>query len=113
MPLPTRCVNSVDIIAFSGRLDASTAPEASEDALGAVEEGSGKLLIDLSGLTFIDSAGLIVLIRAIRAASAKGGNVALLKAPQPVRTLLELTRLDRVFQVFEDETEACAALGGR
>ena len=110
MPLSTRSVSNVDVISLTGRLDAAVAPEIREEIEAAVSEGNGKLLLDLSGVTFIDSSGLSVLVLALKSANARGGRVALCKVNSTVRSLLEMTRLHRVFQIFDDEKSACASL---
>jgi len=103
-------VNKVDIISLTGRLDAAVAPEVREEINRVVDDGPGNLLLDLSGVTFVDSSGLSVLVLALKSANAKGGKAALFKVNPTVRSLLELTRLHRVFEIFDDEEQACASL---
>ena len=107
MSLPAKTVDGVEIVALSGRLDAANAPEVREQIRGLIHSGAGKVLIDLSGVKFLDSSGISVLVGAMKEASSKGGRVALLRVPPTVRSLLELTRLHRVFDTFEDESHAC------
>jgi anti-sigma B factor antagonist len=110
MPSATRSIDGVDVISLSGRLDAAVARAVREEIKVVIEEGSGKLVIDLSDVKFVDSSGLSVLVLALKAAHAKGGRLALLKVNSTVRSLLELTRLHRVFEIFDDEEKACSRL---
>ncbi len=72
--------------------------------------GSSRLLIDLSGVPFLDSAGLGALIGGVRRAREAGGDVAVYGARPAVARLLHTTGFDRVASVSENETEAAAAL---
>ncbi len=110
MASATRSVDGVDVISLSGRLDAAAAPEVREEIRALIELGSGKLVIDLNDVKFVDSSGLSVLVLALKAAHAKGGKLALLKVNSTLRSLLELTRLQRVFEIYDDEEKACSRL---
>jgi len=98
------------IIRLGGRLTAATAPSVRRQLRKLVDADAARLVIDLSEVTFVDSSGLSVLVTTFKAARGGGGDVVLLQ-PQPnVRSLLELTRLHRVFQIFEDRDTAVRAL---
>lgn len=66
-------------------------------------------MLDLSGVTYVDSMALSALVSALKLARKKGGKLVLLRPTPPVRSLLEVTRLDLVFLVFEDEESAMAS----
>jgi anti-sigma B factor antagonist len=110
MGAETRTVGSVEIVSLDGRLDASAAPEVRRHLRSIVDVGKTRLLIDLGAVSFVDSSGLSVLVTALKLARGAGGDVAILKPTADVRALLELTRLHLVFQIFEDEGTAVAAL---
>jgi len=110
MSLPSRTVDGVEVVALAGRLDAASAPEVREQIKEVIHAGIGKVLIDLSAVKFLDSSGISVLVGAMKEASSRGGRIALLKVPPTVRSLLELTRLHRVFDSYEDESLACRML---
>ena len=91
-----------------GELDAFTVGQFREvlTELG----GSQRLLIDLSGVPFLDSAGLGALIGGVRRAREAGGDVAVYGARPAVARLLHTTGFDRVASVSESEQDAAAAL---
>lgn len=92
----------------SGELDAFTVGQFRESL---TELGSGQpLLIDLSGVPFLDSAGLGALIGGVRRAREAGGDVAVYGARPAVARLLHTTGFDRVASVSETEQEAAKAL---
>jgi anti-sigma B factor antagonist len=84
------------VIALQGELDLATAPEL-ERRLHEIDAMTrGRLLIDLSGLEFMDSTGLVVLIGAERSAQANGDRLSLRRGPNQVQRLFELAGvLDR------------------
>jgi anti-sigma B factor antagonist len=92
--------NGIDIVTISGRLVAADAPEARQNLKAIVEEGAGNLIVDMSGVSFIDSSGLSVLISAFKLIRAKEGRMLLSGITKNVQTLLELTRLSEIFEMF-------------
>jgi len=104
--------NGIEVIEFSGNLDAVLAPEAREEIKKIIGEGKSKLIFDLSRVTFLDSSGLSVFVSALKTARTDGGDVALLKLPPNIRALIELMRLHYVFDIFDDENAAITKLRG-
>ena len=92
----------------SGELDAYTVGEFRE-ALGGVADAKA-LLIDLSDVPFMDSAGLGALIGGIRRTREGGGEVAVACSRQSLTRLLHTTGFDRIVPVAESVEEAIAAL---
>jgi anti-anti-sigma factor len=97
------------IVSVRGEIDVSTAGSL-EEALRACLASSGRVIIDLSGVRFMDSTGLNVLIRAQSGGAEEPAPVLRLAAvPERVSKLLRLTQLDTVFPVFDSVTAAEAA----
>lgn len=92
----------------AGELDAYTVGEFRE-ALGGVTDVTA-LLIDLSDVPFMDSAGLGALIGGIRRTREGGGEVAVACSRQSLTRLLHTTGFDRIVPVAESVEEAAAAL---
>jgi anti-sigma B factor antagonist len=101
----------IDIVTITGRLVAADAPEARENLRAIVDAGEGKLIVDLSGVSFIDSSGLSVLISAFKLIRAKGGRMLLSGISKNVQTLLELTRLSEIFEMFATTEAAKESIG--
>ena len=100
----------VAVVAPIGRMDAASVPSLRARFQGLARSGRARILIDLSRVGFVDSSGLSVLVTALKAARAAGGDVAVLRPAAQARALLELTRLHEVMTVFEDETTAVETL---
>jgi anti-sigma B factor antagonist len=69
-----------------------------------------RLVIDLSGVEFIDSSGLSLLLNAQRRIQRAGGALAVVTPPERVRRVFEMTRLDRAFRLCETRDEALGSL---
>jgi anti-sigma B factor antagonist len=110
MGISGRSVGRVEVMALSGTLDAAASPEVRTKLEALVEAGRKRLVVDLSGVRFVDSSGFFALVSSYKAARAAGGDVVLLGLPPPVRSVIELTRLHRVFEIFEDEAAAVGKL---
>jgi anti-sigma B factor antagonist len=107
MLLTHRTQDKIDIVDLSGKLvmgDAVT--EARKKLLDVIKVGQGNLILNLSKVSFMDSSGLSVLISALKAARGKKGDVVLLGLTPAVRTLIELTRLQQIFNIFQEEAAA-------
>jgi anti-sigma B factor antagonist len=79
------------VVHVSGELDLSTAGHLRELLSGLIRAGTPQLVLDLSGVTFMDCTGLGVLIRAREASTVRGGGLLLVGVPGRVRALLALT----------------------
>jgi anti-sigma B factor antagonist len=92
------------------RLDASVAPAFKQAVVQLVEGGDRRLVLDLSGVTFLDSSGLGALVSILKALGTQG-SLAVCGAQGSVLALFKLTRMDKVFAIHADRAEALARLG--
>lgn len=90
-------------------MDASAAPELSQ-ALADVltREASPRIVLDLTGVSYVDSYGLGVVVEALKRARAVGGDVRLCGLQDDVRSILEMTGLMRQIRVYSDRDEAAS-----
>lgn len=92
-------------VSLRGELDLSTV-EKVEAELRRVEEDDAKLLVlDLSGLTFLDSTGLRLMVTADQRARKAGRRVAIVKGPETVHRVFTITKLDDRLQMVDDVGE--------
>jgi anti-sigma B factor antagonist len=85
-----------DEVLLRGRLDARSAGEVRDTLHAVLKAGSGRLVVDLSGVELLDATGLGVLVGAHRRARLTGRDLVLRGAPARVTRLLRRARLDRV-----------------
>ena len=113
MKVTTRRTGEVGIIQLEGKLDSfidvSTFHGAIKDLLNT---GSRNVLVDLSGVTYISSPGLGALMSGVASVHQSGGQLKLLSPGERVRTLLTVTRLIDLFEIYDDEPGGLASFGG-
>lgn len=103
MDLTTREDGRVTILTVNGDLVIGESESAFKKTVTRLlEEGHVHLLVDLSKVGFLDSSGLGALVRALTNSQKEGGQTKLLHAGPQIRKLLEMTRLDSVFEIHED-----------
>ncbi len=91
------------------RLDAHNSGELKAQMLHLFEEGKASIVIDLHEVRFVDSSGLGALVSGFKNASARNGNLKLSGLQPQVKSMFELTRLHRVFEIFPTSQEAVAS----
>lgn len=91
------------------RLDAHNSGELKAQMLNLFEEGKNNIVVDLHEVRFVDSSGLGALVSGFKNASARSGNLKLSGLQPQVKSMFELTRLHRVFEIFPSAQEAAAS----
>lgn len=86
-------------IKLTGRFDAFETEALREHVDGCLANGDSTLTVDLSDVNFVDSSGLAELVRAMKRCREAGGEFFLRQLSDPVRVILELTRLDLAFEI--------------
>jgi anti-sigma B factor antagonist len=108
--MATLFVPEPNVLALQGEIDLHETPRLRKGVREALDLRPRVLFVDFSGVTFIDSSGLAVLVEALQRLDAQGGELALYGIHGPVETVFHLARLDQVFQIFPDEAAARRAL---
>lgn len=88
------------------RLDAHNSGEFKGQMINLFEEGKNNLVVDLQEVRFVDSSGLGALVSGFKNASARNGNLKLCGLQPQVKSMFELTRLHRVFEIFPTTDES-------
>ncbi len=104
--------NLVRINVEEERMDAHNSGDLKEQMLQLFDEGKANLIIDLSAVRFIDSSGLGALVSGFKNASARDGSLKLCCLQPQVRSMFELTRLHRVFEIYNSAEEAQESFTG-
>lgn len=105
--ITTQRLNGWDVLAASGELDAHTGP-ALRTAILDLLAHQHALVIDMTGLGFLDSSGLGILVGALRRIRASGGELKLVIDSDTIRKLMRLTALDLVFDISATLDDATA-----
>jgi anti-sigma B factor antagonist len=101
--------NGAQVVTFSGRV---TFGRQTEQCRGTVKElvaaGERRFVFDLTGVEYVDSAGIGFLVSCLTTLGQAGAKLRLASTPDRVRHVLEITRLDTVFEICKNRD---AALG--
>lgn len=110
MDITTRKAGDVTIVDFKGRLAIGVSDSVLPRIVGEIlEDGSKKILLNLSDMDYIDSNGLGELVQVFRESKRNGASLRLLKPHDRVAKTLRLTNLLPMFTVYESEEDALAA----
>ena len=110
MKATSRSVDGVEIISLSGKITIGSGDSQLRDVItNAMNNGQTKLLLDMSGVTTIDSSGIGELVGSYTTVTNRGGKLKLLHLPAKLNELLHVTQLITVFEVYENEQEALKA----
>ena len=103
---------AVTVLCLNGRI---VVGEESTRLLETLRElaagGEKKILLNLGEVTYLDSAGLGALVRSRTALAEQKGQLKLLHVPAKILTLLKITKLQHLFEMFDDEATAVASFG--
>ncbi|HEY7559829.1 MAG TPA: STAS domain-containing protein [Candidatus Binatia bacterium] len=104
---------NVALVKVEGRIDHVSAPVFESQLLPQVEGCTGekkKLLLDCSGLAYVSSAGLRVLMIAAKRCRRQNGKIVLAALQPTIQEIFRISRFDTVFEVFPSVREALAAI---
>ncbi|MHC5719695.1 MAG: STAS domain-containing protein [Nostoc sp.] len=96
---------SVTVLELSGILDGIRGNELRREVSNIMANGANILLLDLKEVKFIDSSGLGALVSAMQIVRNANGKLFVCSISEQVRMLFELTKMDRIFQIFVDQDE--------
>lgn len=99
----------VVVVTVSGSATMETSAELNERLVETVQDPIPLLVIDLAGLDFVCSEGLGAIVNAHLKCVRQGGRVRLAGPTEPIRELLDLTRLSKLFSIFPTVNEAIQA----
>ena len=107
MKISERNVGNVTVLALKGKVTIGSGDIALRDAIEkAVSSGKKNLLVDLGGVSKLDSSGLGELVAAHNTVTADSGTIKLAKIPSKVYNIMGVAQIISVFDVFDDVDEA-------
>ena len=92
------------------RLDASVAGNFKGFMVDVINQGKHKLVLNLERVDFVDSSGLTAIVSTLKSLGLAGGEMVVCGIKNNVAALFKLTRLDKIFKVFDDINQACQTL---
>ena len=100
------------LLVLEGELDLHSGPQLERRVLEALGRGASTIVIDLSGVSFVDSTTIGILMRARKRLAPLRGRLLVVCSDQNVLRLFEITALDRMFEIYRTRAEALEDVGG-
>ncbi len=104
----TSTSGAATVVAATGELDLHTAPELGAALDDATQRKVGLLVVDLSGVDFMDSTGLSTIVATVANARAYGGDVRVVVASAKIGKVFTLTGVDKQVGIYADVEQASA-----
>lgn len=109
LQINTKALDNVVIFEMNGRFDTYTADKLRQLLEPATSQPPAFIVVDLTGVQFVDSTALAALVQGMKRSRQQGGDVRLSGLGQAVRIIFELTRLDQAFEIYTKPGEAIAS----
>ena len=104
--ISTATVNDQPVVRVSGEVDLRTSPQLREALLRVAQKGPDRLIIDLAEVDYMDSSGVGTMVELKRVVERRDGRLVLVNLQPRVRSVFEVTQLDRFFDIAADLNEA-------
>ena len=105
--LASRQVGDVTVIDANGRITLGEGASAFRDIIrDLATKGEKKLLLNLAGVSYIDSSGIGEMVSGFTTVTNNGGQLKLVGLSKRVKDLLQITKLYTVFEAYDDEAQA-------
>ncbi|HKI11905.1 MAG TPA: STAS domain-containing protein [Candidatus Acidoferrum sp.] len=110
MQIVARAINGWTILDLSGDIDLANSPAMRKALLGEIKEKrTPKVFLNLKNVRYIDSSGIASLVEGLKASRDQGSRLILYGLNKTVREVMQLSRLQKIFEIYEDEEHALAS----
>ena len=103
--------DNITIVAVNGSVDALTAPDLARAIVDEIAEGHVYLVVDLTGVGFMSSAGLRTLLGAVKETRSQGGDLRIASTNPGIDKLLKMSGFHNIAKVFTSNVDAVASFG--
>jgi anti-sigma B factor antagonist len=111
MKVQVRNLDNIVIIDCTGEVDLYSSPELRDALLPAIKADGPCVLVNMTGVSYIDSSGIATLVEGLQLSRQTKTRFGLFGLRPNARSVLELSRLNKVFAIFENEAEAVEKIG--
>lgn len=106
LEINTQMLKRVMLVEADGRVDSTTADQLGEVLNTAIDDGTNQLVLDLSKVEYMSSAGLREMVSALKRVQRGRGDLRLAALSDRVKEVLELAGLDEIFNIYDTQVEA-------
>jgi anti-sigma B factor antagonist len=105
--IAARAIQGWTILDLSGDIDLANSPAMRKALLGEIKEKrTPKVFLNLKNVRYIDSSGIASLVEGLKASRDLGSRLILYSLNKTVREVMQLSRLQKIFEIYEDEEQA-------
>jgi len=105
-----RAAGDVPVIDLRGEVDVYTAPKFKTAMIDLIDQGSYNVIVNLSNVQYMDSAGLGALVSGLKRVREHNGTINLVSPTVPVQRVLDITRLSKILNIYSSEQQAVDAI---
>ena len=109
MPVKTESVKGLTVCHVNGEIDINTSPSIKKMFDKAMQKKSERVVVNLKSVTYVDSSGLATLVEILKNIRQYGGKLKLSNLSPKIKSLFEITKLEKLFDIQPDEEEAIAS----
>lgn len=113
MKIQSTSQGDMHVLELSGELDYHSSPELREKLTELTAKQAPKILVDLSGVDYMDSSGIATFVEAFQKAKRYQGRLILAALTPTVRGVFEIAKLDSIFEITSTVAEAEKCLGAK
>ncbi len=106
MALKTENKNGLVVCYVEGEIDINTAPDIKKNFEKILAKKTPRIVINFSKVTYVDSSGLATLVEILKGMRSYGGKMRLSNLLPKIKSLFEITKLEKLFDIMADEVEA-------
>jgi anti-sigma B factor antagonist len=110
MHISQRQNNGITTYEIKGDIDINSSPDIRDVFEKGVKEKVMKIVVNLDNVSYIDSSGLATLVEMLKKTRSYGGKFCISNLAPKVKSLFEITKLEKLFEIFETEEDAMASL---
>lgn len=106
MVVKDKVIGDVVVLSVDGEINFNSSPDFRKAFLKVLDSKAQKVVINLSNVAYVDSSGLATLVEALQKIKGVGGRLKLTNLSAKVKSLFEITKLEKLFEIFSTEDEA-------
>ena len=106
LKIETREMDGQSVLDLVGEVDSYNSPKLREKMVSLIDSGSPNLIVNMTGVEYIDSTGLGTLVGGLKRASEKNGAIRIICPNEQILKVFQITGLVKVFAIYDNEQEA-------
>lgn len=106
MAVKTETKNGLMVCYIEGEIDINSSPDIKKVFDKIISKKTSKMVINLAKVTYVDSSGLATLVEILKNMKTYGGRMRLVNLSSKIKSLFEITKLEKLFEIMASEEEA-------